>query len=280
MAAISTTTSGTAWSPDIAIHHATDVIPDALILQTSTISGTIEGDQPSVRVAYVDDASAEFAAEGATIPEAEPALNEILVHTGKISQLVRITREQFNQDGTANQLGDSVRRAILKKANQSYLTQVAPTSPANTPPAGLLNITGIETGDAITTDLDPLVDLIAQLESNGAEPSHIVVDPKGWAALRKIKTGSGSNASLLGAGTTDAERLLLDLPVLVSAAITANSGIVIDKSATIGVAGDIQVAASEHAYFETDSIGLRATWRIGWNVVRPDRLGTFTVATE
>lgn len=280
MANINTSSSAKAWSPDVAVHHSQDVVPEALILQTATLAGSIEGDEPSVRVAYVDDASAQFSAEGAAIPEAEPELNEILVHTGKISQLIRVTREQFHQEGTAQQLSDSVRRSILRKANEAYLTQVAPTSQAVTPPAGLLNVTGIENGDEISTDLDPLVDLIAALESNGATPSHIVVDPTGWATLRKIKTGTGSNASLLGAGTNDAERRLLDLPVLVSPAISAGSGVIIDKSATIAAAGDILVAASEHAYFETDSIGLRATWRIGWNVVRPDRLGAFTIAAE
>ena len=278
--AITTNTSATAWSPDVAVHHSGDVIPDALILQTSTVAGSVEGDAPSVRVAYVDDSSAQFTAEGATIPESEPDLDEVTVHTGKLSQLIRLSREQFHQDGTAQQLSDSVRRAIVRKANEAYLAQVAPTAPDVTPPAGLLNIAGIETGDPVGTDLDALVDLIATLESNGAEASHIVLDPTGWALLRKIRTGTGSNASLLGAGTNDAERRLLDLPVLVSPAMTAGTGLVIDKSAVVSAVGNILVAASEHAFFESDSIGLRATWRLGWAVVRPDRIGKFTVAAE
>jgi hypothetical protein len=53
-----------------------------------------------------------------------------------------------------------------------------------------------------------LVDLIAQLQDNLAVPSHILLDPRGWAELRKLKTGNTFNSSLLGAGTTDAVPML------------------------------------------------------------------------
>jgi len=33
----------------------TGVVPDALIFQCSTVAGEIEGDEPVMRVAYVDD---------------------------------------------------------------------------------------------------------------------------------------------------------------------------------------------------------------------------------
>ena len=37
------------------------------------------------------------------------------------------------------------------------------------------------------------------------------------------------------------------------------------------------IATSEHQYFSSDSVVLRATWRIGHVVVRPDRIGTFDI---
>lgn len=122
-----------------------------------------------------------------------------------------------------------------------------------------------------------LVDLFAELEGNGATPTHIIVDPVAWASLRKFKAATGSAQSLLGAGTSDAARLLLDLPVLVTPAMTAGTGLVIDKSAIVSAVGEVMVAQSEHAYFDSDSIALRCTWRFGANVVRPDRIGKFTV---
>ncbi|MDV6291502.1 phage major capsid protein [Rhodococcus aetherivorans] len=277
MATETTATSAKAWSPDVSAFAASEVIPDALVLETSTVVGRIEGDEPAVRVAYVDDAAATFVAEAATIPEADPALSEVLVHTGKVAQLVRLSREQYSQNNTAALLSESVRRAVTKKANQAYIAQAAPTAPAVTPPAGLLNVTGIETGGAVAADLDGLVDLIATLEGNGATPSHILVDPVAWASLRKFKTATGSAQTLLGAGTADATKSLLDLPVIVTPALTAGTGLVIDRTAVVSAVGDVQLAVSQDVYFASDSVGIRCTWRFGANVVRPDRIGSFTV---
>ncbi|MGE9806915.1 phage major capsid protein [Janibacter sp. G1551] len=277
MATESTFTSAKAWSPDLSTFAPGDVIPDALILQITTKAGAVEGDEPAVRVAYVDDAAAGFEAEGDDIAEANPSLSEVVVHTGKVAQLVRLSREQWAQAGTSGMLSESVRRAIVTKANMALLSQVAPTLPAVTPPAGLLNVAGIETGGAVADDLDVLIDLIATLEGNGSNPSHIVLDPTGWASLRKFKTGTGSAQSLLGAGAQDSVRTLLDLPVLVTPAMTAGTGLVVDKSAIVSAVGSVLLAQSEHAYFASDSIGLRCTFRFGANIVRPDRIGKFTV---
>lgn len=279
MATQTTTTSEYAWRPDQTAFHAADVIPEALILQTSTVSGQIDGDKPSLHVAYVDDADAEFVAEAAEIDESDPAMAEVIVHTGKISQLVKLSREQFYQQGTPDQLRQSVSRAIVKRADQAYLSQILPTPPAVHPPAGLLNIAGVtEATDEVADSLDALVDLIAVLESEGATPSHIVVDPLGWAELRKLKLGDDYNASLLGAGTTDAVPMLLSLPVLVNRWAPAMSGLVLDRGAVVSAVGTVQIANSEHQFFSSDSVALRATWRIGWNVVRPQRIGKFDIA--
>ncbi|EHK84249.1 phage major capsid protein [Rhodococcus pyridinivorans] len=277
MATETTKTSTKAWSPDITAFAPSEAIPDALVLQTSTVVGRIEGDEPAVRVAYVDDADADFVAEGAEIPEDDPALSEVLVHTGKVAQLVRLSREQYAQAQTPQMLAESVRRAVTKRANLAYIAQAAPTAPAVTPPAGLVNVAGIEEGDAVASDLDALVDLIATLESNGATPSHILVDPIAWASLRKFKTGTGSAQTLLGAGTTDATKSLLDLPVIVTSALASGTGLVIDRSAIVSAVGDVQLATSSDVYFASDSIGIRCTFRFGANVVRPERIGSFTV---
>ena len=277
MATETTKTSAKAWSPDITAFAPSEAIPDALVLQTSTVVGRIEGDDPAVRVAYVDDADADFVAEGAEIPEDDPALSEVLVHTGKVAQLVRLSREQYAQAQTPQMLAESVRRAVTKRANLAYIAQAAPTAPAVTPPAGLVNVPGIEEGDAVASDLDALVDLIATLESNGATPSHILVDPIAWASLRKFKTGTGSAQALLGAGTTDATKSLLDLPVMVTSALASGTGLVIDRSAIVSAVGDVQLATSSDVYFASDSIGIRCTFRFGANVVRPERIGSFTV---
>ena len=51
----------------------------------------------------------------------------------------------------------------------------------------------------------------------------------------------------------------------------------VDRTAVVSAVGDVEVAQSEHVYFGSDSVALRCTWRFGQNVVRPGRVGTFTV---
>lgn len=274
-----TLTAGNGWAPDLPAFTAVDIIPDALVLKCSTIAGAIEGDEPIVPVIYIDDASAAFVAEGDPIDVSDPGLNAVPVRTGKVAQLVKVSREMFSQENAAEQLANSVARAVTVKANQAFLTQPAPTPPAVAPAPGLLNVDGIIEGDPVTAALDPLIDLLAELEANGASPTHMILAPDTWAALRKLKTATDSNASLLGAGVTDSARMLLDVPVITSPAMAEGHGLVLDKSAIVSAVGPIHVATSEHAHFDSDVIAVRCTWRFGQNVVKPNRLGFFTVET-
>jgi HK97 family phage major capsid protein len=278
MTTITTGAAAGAWRPEVYTFAPTDAVPAAAILQCTTTSGRVEGDEPAVRAAYVNDDTAQFTAEGAEIPEGDPQLAEVLVHTAKITQLVRLSNEQWAQDSTATQLAQSVARAVTRRADIAFLAEPAPTAPAVAPVAGLANTTGLVNGGTVTKNLDGLVDLVAQLETNLATPSHIVVNPLTWAALRRFKVGGTStNESLIGAGTTDAQRMLLSLPVLVNIAVPANTGFVVDRNAIVSAVGPVRVANSEHEYFSSDSVAVRATWRIGHAVVRPERIGKFTV---
>jgi HK97 family phage major capsid protein len=275
-----TVNSDKAWAPDLYSFAPSDVVPEALILQCSTRAGSVEGDAPSVRVAYVNDDEAVFKAEAAELDEAEPQLAEVLVHTAKITQLVRLSREQYSQEGTAGQLAQSVARALTRRGDIAFVAEPAPTPPAVAPVAGLVDVPGVVEGGNVSDSLDELVDLIAELQDNLSTPTHILVDPLGWAEFRKLKVGgSNTNESLLGAGTTDAATMLLSLPVLVNRAVPDYTGVVVDRSAIVSAVGPVMVSTSEHQYFVADSIALRATWRLGHVVVRPDRIGVFTIGT-
>ncbi|MCV7150533.1 phage major capsid protein [Mycolicibacterium pyrenivorans] len=276
---VSTPTSDAAWRPDVTVFAPGEVLPNALILQTSTVAGQIDGDAPSVRVAFLDDDDAQFTAEGSEIPEAEPDLAEQLIHTAKITQLVRITNEQYNQTGTANQLSESVARAITRRANTAFVAEPAPVGPAVAPAVGLIGTSGIVDGGVMFDSLDVLTDLLATLQNNLAIPSVILLGPLGWSEMRKMKVGTSYNQTLLGAGTADAEQRLLGLPVVVDPSVPDYSGLVLDKRAVVSAVGPVRVAVSEHAFFSSDSVLLRATWRIGHVVVRPNRIGKFTIVT-
>ena len=275
---LTTATTAAAWSPDVYSFAPADVVPEALILKTSTVSGNIEGDNPAVRVAYViDDESAAYVAEGSAITDSGPTLSETVVHVKKLARLVSLSREQYLKPETAGQTAQSVARDLIRKADNSYLGDTG-TSGA---PTGVLHAANVVDGGEVAANLDGLVDLVADLEANLAHPQYIVVSPDVWASLRKLKVGGDQlNASLLGAGTTDAVPMLLSLPVLRSPFIPAGSGLVIDPAAIVSAVGPLNIAQSEHALFAADSVMLRATWCIGWSVMRPSRIGRFTVADD
>jgi HK97 family phage major capsid protein len=268
---LKTGTSAYPWRPDISFFAANEVVGDALILQTAVKAGEVDGDQPTVRCAYVDDAAANWISEAAEIPEASPGLAEVVVTTGKVSQLIRVSREQFNQAQTARQLSESAARALVKKADAEYIA-------GTTPLKGLINIPGTVGGSSyyVDSDLDGVSNLIANIQKSGGNPSHIVLDPLGFANFRNLKVlTSGSAQPLLGAGTEDMQPRLFNLPIIVNRFVPAYSGLLIDRNAVVAAVGPVQVSVSEHQYFSSDSIGLRATWRIGWNIVRPSWVGKF-----
>jgi HK97 family phage major capsid protein len=191
--------------------------------------------------------------------------------------LVRITNEQYSQSGTATQLSQGVARAIARRANEAFVAEAAPVLPAVAPSSGLVNVTDVVDGGTLSDSLDTLTDLVARLQDNLAVPTASLVDPLGWGELRKLKIATSYNQTLLGAGTSDAEQRLLGLPVIVDPAVPDYSGVVVDQRAVVSAVGQIKVATSEHQLFSSDSVLLRATWRFGHVVVRPDRIGTFTI---
>ena len=94
MTTLPTGTTAYPWRPDSTFFAANEVVGDALILQTSTIAGQVDGDQPSVRVALVGDAEyATYIAENAEIPYRKTILNEVVVNTKKLSRLVSLSSE-------------------------------------------------------------------------------------------------------------------------------------------------------------------------------------------
>lgn len=272
MATISTPNTPAAWGPDVVAYPATDVIPEALILQTSTVVGSIEGDDPAVRVPWVDaDDTVGFVAEGAPIPENASTYSETVVRTGKVATLGKFSREQLEQPNAATLVVNALSRSVINKANTAYLGNAAD-------PAGLLNLTGITDGGTLGADLDSLNDAILGIEAEGGQATHIVAHPSAWGAVAKLKGATGSAVPLLGAGTEATERRVLGVPALVTNAAPEDTLLVIDSSAIVSAVGQVQLARSEDAYFGSDVVGVRVTFRLGWAAMRPERIAK--ISTE
>ena len=102
--------------------------------------------------------------------------------------------------------------------------------------------------------------------------------PDTWAALRKLKIGTSYNSTLLGAGTDDAQPMLLSLPVIVNSEMPSKAGVLVDPTAIVSAVSPVLVATDPSVYFTSDSAAIRATWRTGHSVVRPNRIGVFSLA--
>lgn len=280
MATKTTPTSPKAWAPDLTAFVPGDVVPDALILQTATVVGQIEGDDPAIRVPFVaDDGVVGFVAEGAEIPDADQEFDEVVVLTGKVATLGKYSYETLAQPEAAKMVVESLSRNVVTKANAAYLgNPAAAPGDDQVGPVGLLNTAGIVDFETpIGNDLDQLVDAVSFIETDSGTATHIIAAPDAWAALSKLKRATDSNESLVGAGTVAAERALLGLPVLVTPAMPAGSLLVVDKSAVIGAQSPVRLARSDDAYFSSDSVGVRVTWRLGWKVMHPARVAKLTI---
>ncbi len=75
------------------------------------------------------DADTGFVAEGADIPEADPDLSELVIATGKIAVLVRVSREQLVQPAAKDLMTNEIKRSVQKKVDWALLQQAAPGGP-------------------------------------------------------------------------------------------------------------------------------------------------------
>lgn len=274
-----TTTAAEAWRPNVVSRfNPDDMLSEALIVQAATKAGTVEGDTPRVLVPYVAaDPTAGFVAEGAPIDLSDVGADQIAIDTDKIAVVTRVSRELVDQNGAAERIANSLRRSVTAKADAAFLTNASN-------PTGLLAVAGIGTaGDlanTTNTDVFAAYDAVALIEADGGTATHVMVNPLDWAVLSKLPTATGSNQSLLANVHDAAARSLAGVPVIVHAAVTQGTALMLDRSEVVAAYGELELARSDDAFFTYDAVAIRATWRIGWNIVRPARLQKLTIDTD
>lgn len=273
---MTTTGSAEAWRPNvISEFDPDDMLKEALIVTAATRAGTVEGDEPSLLVPYVStDPAAGFVAEGELIPLADVGASQIVVTTDKVAVVTRVSHELTSHPKAAERIAKSLRRSITAKADAAFITNASD-------PTGLLAIAGINTagdlGGATDPNLFAAYDAVAAIEDDGGQATHLLVNPLDWAELCKLPEGTGSNKSLLADVHNAATRSLAGVPVIVHSAITAGTALMLDKSEVVAAYGQLLLARSDDAFFQNDAVAIRATWRIGWNIVRPNRLQKLTI---
>ncbi|MCV7346992.1 phage major capsid protein [Mycolicibacterium rhodesiae] len=281
MTTITTTGSPKAWGLDVLGVKPEQVIPEALILQITSKAGFVEGDSPAVRVPAIriDQDEIGFVPEGQNIEEADPNLAELVLHTGKIAHLIKVSREQIAQPEALTTILQGQKRAMIAKADYAMLQTPAPVGPATYPPAGLL--AHAQDAGPIGDNLDALIDAQTMVTSlPGGVATHVLASPNSYAYVRKLRKGTGSNENILGAGTEAGPLTVLGIPALITSAMPENKIAVLDKNQILSAYGDVLVARSDEFYFDSDNVALRATFRFGVGILDPQAVQVLTLPDD
>lgn len=271
-----TSNTGQGWAPNtVSTFDPDDMLTEALIVSAATKAGEVEGDAPSVLVPYVaTDPAADVVAEGTEISLTDGGYDQIQVSTHKVAVVTRVARELTTQPGASERIANSLRRSVTAKADALFMSNASA-------PTGLLQVAGIATagdlGGATDPNLFAAYDAVAAIEDDGGQATHLLINPTDWATLSKLPVASGSNQSLLADVHDAAQRTLAGVPVIVHPAVTAGTALMLDKSEIVAAYGQLQLARSDDAFFQMDAVGIRATWRIGWGIVRTERLQKLTI---
>ncbi|WP_017602174.1 phage major capsid protein [Nocardiopsis lucentensis] len=277
------TTSGTAggsFAPSEAADYFFDrLAAESVGLQSGFRRETTEGARLEIP-RILSDAAANWTPEGDEITVSDPDADVVTAIPRKLAALTFASNELVSDSNPSAQrtLMENLARAIALKLDHGFF-QGSGTAPEI---RGLRNQTGIQTvsmgtDGAPLTNLDPIADALGMLSEANAEGSAIVMHPRTWRELIKVKeSDTGNNKPLLqesaGSGAQGVRRAIYGVPVFLTSQIStaetqgtatdATSVYVYDAPQVVAVSrqeADIQVDQS--AGFTSDRTAVRATLR-------------------
>lgn len=236
-----------------------------------------------VRVpAITADAAAAWTTEGATITPTDPTFAEVVATPRKLAALTQMSNELIAdaQPDVLDVVEANIRRSIALKLDLGFFegTGTAPEI------RGLKNVSGISTVSAgvnggVAT-LDMFADAVGTLASSNVAASAIVMHPRTWAQLVKLKDTTNQYLwhSDEGNATAALRQRLFGVPVYLSSqlsitetqgtATNASSAYVYDASRVVAVRRhDAVVAIDPYRLFNSDQTEMRVTTR--WDLVVP-----------
>jgi HK97 family phage major capsid protein len=227
------------------------------------------------------DPTAAWTAEAAPIASSDPGYTDLTATPRKLASLQTISNELIadSNPSVISLLEMQVARALALKFDLGCFEG------SGTPPEirGLKNVAGITVDSSLAaapTNLDPIANAITTLESNNAHATAIVMHPRSWGTLSKLKEGTASNKPLLqessGSGGAAVSRSIYGVPVYLSSQLATNEGTgessayVFDASQIIAVfRQDTTIVLDRSRLFNTDQSELRAILRADLIVPNP-----------
>ncbi|ANQ71720.1 MULTISPECIES: phage major capsid protein [Rhodococcus] len=244
------------------------VIGESVAAQVSRV---ILSNTNSLRVPIVtDDPSAAWVPEGGEIPISDLEVTELEIPALKLAGLTMISNELIADSGpdVAAEVGRGLARDLARQLDAAYFGTTVTNGPS-----GLASLSGIQsvvTAGAFE-NLDPFSEAQALTETVGATVGAFVTSPQVALQLAKLKTGSGSNAPLLGSDPTQpTKRVIAGVPLVVSPKVEANAVWAIPaERAVVTIRQDADIASDGSVGFTSARTAVRAIMRVGIGFPHP-----------
>ena len=286
MAVTSATGLGAAVTPVEAGSYYLDALTAQSVFLRSGVR-VVRTDKDSISIPrLLTDGAANWTSEGAAITESTPNGDAVLAVPRKLASLVTVTNETIDDSDPAvlDIVGTSLARACALQFDLGafYGTGVAPQ------PRGLANVAGIQTvssgaNGSTPLNLDVFADAIGLLDAANAAASVIVMNPRTWKTLSKIKETSTSTKPVLNSDTNPTDgvvRALYGVPVLLTSQLPitetvgtstdTSSAFVYDASQVLAVLRkDASVVVDRSVLFSSDQSQVRLVMRADVAVANP-----------
>lgn len=145
---------------------------------------------------------------------------------------------------------------------------------------GIVNQTGVQTGDFDAADLNSILDGLALAYAENVQPNRIFMNPSDWVALRKIQRGTGDKAYVLDPDAHAADQFaLFGVPVTVTNRLPVGKVVIADMKHVVVVRDqDANVYVSQDALAQSDAVGVRVTLRMDLALTQPKAVVVLTDA--
>jgi HK97 family phage major capsid protein len=240
------------------------------------------------------DIAAAWTAEAGTISPTDASISQVTATPRKLAGLSQVSNELLrdSEPSVIDLLGRSITRSLALKADLGFFEG----SGVGAEITGLKGTSGIGavsmgTNGAIPTNLDPFADAIGALATANATATAIVMHPRSWSTLTKVKEGSGSTKPVLqesaGSGSQGLRRSIYGVPVFLSSQLSvtetqgsssvASSAYVYQADQILVVRRtEVEVVVDSSRLFNSDQSELRAIFRL--DMVVPNAAAVVRIA--
>lgn len=279
--------AGAAFTPEENARHFWDKFVPRSVLLASGVN-LIRTDRDALNIPRIlTDPVADFVAEATTLPGTDGTADTVTATPRKIAHLTAMSNEILADSDPAllDVYGMQIMRVLALRYDLGSFegTGTAPSIRGLKAVSGINN-SSMGTNGATPTNLDFIADALGVIETNNAEGRAIVMHPRTWQTLSKIKSVSGGSMPVLmeqdGSGSQGLKRSLYGVPVHLSSQLSvtetqgsasnASSVYVYDPSAIYAVVRqDVRVELDSSRLFNSDQSEVRGIMRADTVVSQP-----------